>query len=408
MFLTALLLAVAGASPGETPDEAERLYRQEALAHALSMGYRRLEHHILKLSSAATAWAGDTPPASTGWLSVWTERGARARYCDDTLIVYMGPAQLKGVGRDHRAVHVAPYAYATGVDRGTLPTLHWLEGGEARGSVGRAPVSLPACLSASSALPEGRAALAGRVADPFAAMRDRVSRESTVELCPAGFHGAGRTKVRDVTTTYNGRGQAMGTPVNGPWSVLIDQCRADYAQWQRYTEPCTWYAGAPHNKMLSGRAIWRRLKTVSTAGASFGAPEFVSTSCWGGAAPALPRTSVTTTTNSETKYEACAANEQGGGRDYRRTKTQRNTLFSWDNNPLVKVSYTNWILTNASCSTKMCRTGGVRDGGEFVPCDSLNSDGVPTNGPGEGDRDGGCAPGDGDSGGDPGGCGDGG
>ena len=382
VLVGAALLAGAGAAPGvETlGSEAERIFRQEALAHAqaLSRSYRRLEDHILKGSTAATAWSGDIPPPSSGWLDVWTERGVRARYCGDTLIVYMGPARLKGVGRDHRAVHVAPHAYTTGALRGTLPTLHWLEGGEARGSFGRTGVMLPACLSSASVFPEGRAALAGMVVDPFGRLRERVSRESMVEACPAGFHGAGRTLARDVTTTYNGRREVVGAPVNGPWSVRIDQCRADYAQWQRYTEPCTWYAGEPHNKTMTGRDIWRRLKTVSAGGESYGEPEFISTSCWGGAAPALPAvSSVTTTTIGETKTEACGQYEVGDGRDYERTHTERETFFSWDDNPFIKVSHTNWILTQNQCTTAMCHEGGV--GGGMVPCASLEEEegGVP-------------------------------
>ena len=90
-------------------DEAELVYRQEALAHAraIAEAWRRLEDHIQRRSAAPTVWTGPVPPASTGWLDAWTERGVRARYCDDTLLVYMEPASLKGVGRDHRSVQVA-------------------------------------------------------------------------------------------------------------------------------------------------------------------------------------------------------------------------------------------------------------------------------------------------------------
>ena len=104
----------------------------------------------------------------------WTERGLEARYCDDVLLVYLAPEQLKGTGRDHRAVHAAPHAYGGG-DR---PILHWLEGGAAEGGEGRASVALPACLSEAARggpLPSGRAALAGAVRDPFAHTVERVT-----------------------------------------------------------------------------------------------------------------------------------------------------------------------------------------------------------------------------------------
>ena len=145
--------------------EAEQVYRQEALAHAraITEAWRRLEDHILRRSVAATvSWTGSVPPAETGWLDAWTGRGVRARYCEETLLVYMEPAVLKGVGRDQRSVQVAPHLYA----EGDLPALHWLEGGGASGvavgTAGRASVSLPACLSDTSfggPLPSGRAAL---------------------------------------------------------------------------------------------------------------------------------------------------------------------------------------------------------------------------------------------------------
>ncbi len=94
----------------------ERVYRAEALAHAgaVETAWRRLEAFILKESSAAASWPGAVPPASTGWQASWTQRGVEARYCEDTLLVYLAPDELKGVGRDHRAVHAAAHAYGGG------------------------------------------------------------------------------------------------------------------------------------------------------------------------------------------------------------------------------------------------------------------------------------------------------
>ena len=270
--------------------EAEQVYRQEALAHAraITEAWRRLEDHILRRSVAATSWTGSVPPAATGWLDAWTERGVRARYCEDTLLVYMEPASLKGVGRDQRSVQVAPHLYA----EGDLPALHWLEGSSATGSAGRATLGLPTCLSDASfvgPLPSGRAALAGVVRDPHLQRRERVSHERTVEDCPAGSHGDGRTMTREVRQAHDGRGDAVGDPVVGSWQVLIEDCRADYTEWEHYTLDCSWLAGPPHNREMTGREIWRREKTVTTDGIAWGTPEFVSTSCWEGRTPALPQ-----------------------------------------------------------------------------------------------------------------------
>ena len=119
----------------------ERVYRQEALAHAraVTTAWRRLESYILGGSAgtpdpqgtSVSGWSGEVPPAGSGWLADWTLRGVRARYCEDTLLVYLAPERLKGVGRDHRAVQAAPHAYAGGGAQGQAPVLHWLETGRA-------------------------------------------------------------------------------------------------------------------------------------------------------------------------------------------------------------------------------------------------------------------------------------
>ena len=184
----------------------------------------------------------------------------------------MEPPSLKGVGRDQRSVQVAPHLYA----EGDLAALHWLEGGQAEGTAGRAPVSLPACLSDASfggPLPSGRAALAGTVRDPHLELRERVSHERTVEDCPAGTHGEGRTLTRELRQEHDGRGDPVGDPVTGAWEVLIDDCRADYTEWEHYTLECTWFAGPPHNREMTGQEIWRREKTVTADGVSWGTPE---------------------------------------------------------------------------------------------------------------------------------------
>ena len=152
--LCALLSAVpAGAQQSAN----ERVYRQEALAHAraVTTAWRRLESYILEGSAGSpdpdgasvSGWSGPVPPAASGWLADWTLRGVRARYCEDTLLVYLAPGRLKGVGRDHRAVQAAPHAYAGGGANGQAPVLHWLEAGRAMGAAGRPSVTLPDCLS---------------------------------------------------------------------------------------------------------------------------------------------------------------------------------------------------------------------------------------------------------------------
>ena len=401
--------------------ESEEVYRQEALAHAraISEAWRRLEDHILRRSAAPTRWTGSVPPASTGWLAAWTERGVRARYCGNTLLVYMEPEVLKGVGRDQRSVQVAHHLYAAG----GLAALHWLAGSVAEGTAGRPDVALPACLSDSSfggSLPSGRVALAGTVRDPHLDLRERISHERTVEDCPAGTHGGGRTMTREVRQAHDGRGDPVGDPVLGSWQVSIDDCRADYSEWEHYTLECSWLAGPPHNREMTGQEIWRREKTVTADGVSWGTPEFVSTSCWEGRVPALPQAVVTETVRTETAAGACPAGYTGTA-VLTRTVTERATLWPWDAQPTVQDIPGNWIADESGCAAvappDVERPGGTGPGGVGpgtagpgdgacgpAPGDGGGSDGGGSDGPGDGTCSGpGVGPGAGSGGGD-GGC----
>ncbi len=420
------MLATPAAAQGS-----EEVYRQEALAHAraISEGWRRLEDHILRRSAAPTRWTGPVPPASTGWLDAWTERGVGARYCDNTLLVYMEPEVLKGVGRDQRSVQVAPHLYAAQGNAlaGGLAALHWLTGASgtwvAEGTAGRPDVALPACLSDSSfggPLPSGRVALAGAVRDPHLDLGERISHERSVEDCLAGTHGEGRTMTREVRQTYDGRGDAVGDPVMGSWQVSIDDCRADYSEWEHYTLECSWFAGPPHNREMTGQEIWRREKTVTADGVSWGAPEFVSTSCWEGQAPALPQAEVTETVRTETTSGACPAGYSGTA-VLTRTVTTRSTTWPWDAQPTVQDIPGNWIADESGCTQVVLPpihtdeftpggptgtgTGGPGDGScGPAPGDGGGSDGGGSDGPGDGTCSGpGVGPGAGNGGGN-GGC----
>ena len=343
------VLLAAGPALGQVSAD-ERVYRREALAHAQAVesAWRRIETFILEESTGATAWAGPVPPATVGWQASWTLRGLEARYCDDVLLVYLAPEELKGTGNDHRAVHAAPHAYGGG-DR---PVLHWLENGRAEGGAGRASVTLPVCLSEAARggpLPSGRAALAGAVPDRFLNTVERVTRERREEPCADGTHGEGRTLIREVTQEHDGRGDPVGAPVEGAWELSIDLCRDDYSQWEHYTLACHWNAGPPHNRRMEGREVWRRLRTVTAQGESPGAPEFVSTSCWtGDALPPAPTPEISETSHGETKSGSCPAGYVGSI-GYRRTVTLRSTRFPWDEAPVTQTIRTPWVVERDDC-----------------------------------------------------------
>ena len=368
------LLAAGPAPAQQSPNE--RVYRQEALAHAraVTTAWRRLENYILEGSAgtpdphgtSVSGWNGPIPPAGSGWLADWTLRGVRARYCEDTLLVYLAPERLKGIGRDHRAVQVAPHAYAGSGVQGQAPVLHWLEAGRATGAAGRPSVTLPSCLSETAfggPLPSGRAALAGTVRDPYTHTNDRMSRERRVEACAASEHGQGRTRVRGVTQTHDERGNPVGDPVFGPWQLLIDECRADFTAWENYTLVCHWDAGPPHNRRMEGREIWRRLKSVTGDGETMGPPEFVSTSCWTGVVPAVPTAVVTENAQTESMTDTCPSGYIGS-QGYRRTAILRATQFPWDGSPIVQINYGPWIQETDNCEAVIPPDWDIDVGGE--------------------------------------------
>lgn len=149
-----VVLAVAGMGSGYAQERAD-VHGVNARAHAeaLKLAYFRLEDLITQRSTQAVSWLGNVPPGTVGgvnggWLAAWTERGVRARYCTDdpavpgTLLVWLDPARLMGLGGDHRSVVAAPRLY--GRERRTL---HWLDSGVAQGGDGRASVVLPSCMT---------------------------------------------------------------------------------------------------------------------------------------------------------------------------------------------------------------------------------------------------------------------
>ena len=368
-----LLLGSVVSVQATSVEDAERVYRQEALAHADAVvaAFRQLEEHILDLSAAATVWVGDVPPPLTGWRGEWTVRGVRAQYCANTLVVYLGPASVKGVGSDHRAVHAAPQAYIGGGLSGQTPPLHWLTSAQAEGGPGRGSVMMPACMTA---LPDGRAALAGVVSDPFNEISDRVTHERRVETCAVGEHGDGVTQVREITQDFNGRGDPIGSPVIGPWADFLVLCRADYTEVEHFDRVCTWDAGAPFNREMTGREVWSRVKTVDSGGVSLGPPVFMSTSCWSGLVAAIAPPVITSTTHTEERAMGCS----GGGEPLvaggvwqgsvteRRTVRVVSTQFEWDAVPTTQSVETNWVAVARNCQ-QLCREGGVGGAG-WIPC----------------------------------------
>ncbi len=375
---TLVLAALMAALPAiaATPDD---IADQEALshAHALEGAWHRLETFIRDESTSPTLWTA--APPSTPWRDSWTRRGLSARYCDGILIVYAEPERLKGVGRNQRSVRLAPHLQSDDVP--PPPPLHWLAGSTAIGGSGRADVDLPSCMTG---LPSGRVALAGNVEDPFAVILPTLHRERETRPCPAGTHGTGRVFVRDVIQEVNGRGDPLGPQTHMPWQLLSDSCQGDTSTWVTYRLACTFDAGEPHNREIGGEDIYRRQKTVTADGISWGAPEFVSSSCWQDPEPLVPQPDIQVTTSTETRAIACTS-PQTGTRNQSRTVHERSTQFPWDDEPIVQVTKQGeWATTSDTCRIPSSgggnggrETGFDTDGDGVADYDSIND--VPEN-----------------------------
>ena len=340
-----LVAALLAASPvvAATPEE---IADKEALshAHALEGAWHRLETFIRDESTSLTRWTAGPP--STPWRDSWTRRGLSARYCDGILLVYAEPERLKGVGRNQRSVRLAPHLQSDDVP--PPPPLHWLAGSRAIGGSGRDDVVLPACMTG---LPSGRVALAGEVEDPFAVVTTTLDRERETRPCPAATHGSGRDFVRDIVQEVNGRGDPLGAPTHMPWQLLSDSCRGDTSTWVTFRLPCTFDAGEPHNRTISGEDIYRRQKTVTSAGTSWGPPEFVSSSCWQDPDPLVPQPDIRVSTRTSTRTVACIS-PATGTRYQSRTTHLRSTQFPWDDQPIVQVTGRGqWRTTHSTCRT---------------------------------------------------------
>lgn len=341
LFVAALFAAssVVAATPEDIAD-------QEALAHAhaLEGAWHRLETFIRDESTSLTRWTAGPP--STPWRDSWTRRGLSARYCDGILIVYAEPLRLKGVGRNQRSVRLAPHLQSDDVP--PPPPLHWLAGSRAIGGSGRADIVLPACMTG---LPSGRVALAGEVEDPFAVVTTTLERQRETRSCPAGTHGSGRVFVRDIIQDINGRGDPLGAPTHMPWQLLSDSCRGDTSTWVTYRLACTFDAGEPHNRTISGEDIYRRQKTVTADGTSWGPPEFVSSSCWQDPDPLVPQADIRVSARTDTRTVACIS-PATGTRYQSRTTHLRSTQFPWDDQPIVQVTQRGqWRTTRDTCRT---------------------------------------------------------
>ncbi len=298
MRRTALLaLAFAGIASGvlaQTGDP-DRTRQQEALAHAVAIqnAWTSVETRI-RVTAADDLWTEDwtgraAPPSGDWWLSSWTERGLTARYCEGVLAVYAATDELKGLGRGHREVQVAPVRYGT-----ARTGLHVILKNTriARGAHGRDDTVLPSCMSIPSTA-EDRVGLVGVVADPIRTVTGiRWETETRNVACPGSttdtfrearqvpiqttdILGSGETEGRDLSVTAPGvshlwpRDCALRAGLGAacsPWRHAEGLCPFQYAE------------AAPPEAIPDPVIVWRSAPVRRTT-ASCGCPSGYTGSC---------------------------------------------------------------------------------------------------------------------------------
>ena len=291
------------------------------------------------------------------------------------LVVYAVRITLKGVGSNQRTVRMAPHVRATREGR-VYPPLHWLASGIAEGDLGRASVTLPACMAT---LPTDRVALAGRVVDPWSVTTQKVvRREQEDRVCPSGQHGTGQTWERPWTQDFNGRGEPIGMELAGSWGIKVDRCRADYTVAELYTVAC------PDG---IGEQVWRRHRTVTSDGETFIVdPIPVSSTCTVSPPPPPPSAVINSWDAASYEYRTvgCPFTHTGSGQRERRTVTRsyESTEWPWDSTPtqrLVDVGYSNWITVTDNCAMVVAdgqNGGGQNGGGGRDMGIDVNNDGI--------------------------------
>ena len=262
VLTAALGLAVLGAGGAQAQSgDPDRIERQEALRHAAAIenAFRSVEARI-GVTDADDLWEDEWdgashPPAGSWWLSSWTDRGLSARYCSGILAVFADGDELKGVGRDQRAVQVASVAYGN-----ARSGLHIVTRNSRiyEGAHGRVDGSLPACMPILSTTGE-RVALVSAVADPKATPTGlRWDTENRTVACAAPDTGTFVERRRipiQVTAVGN-------CPANDPTCNDLNELMGSPPAWpqdcaERETMLSTDPPGLPANAACSDWVRWR-------------------------------------------------------------------------------------------------------------------------------------------------------
>ncbi|WP_419905864.1 hypothetical protein [Kiloniella sp.] len=402
LLLSVCVLSVMGTQAfADRADRAKRAHERQLASYA---------HSIIWVHQKITTWIGgasyeremgddpDKPRRNPGTepLNDWADGvpldkiynlhasriypGIKARYCDDTLLVYLDDPAPKGVGPDNlRNIQTGwteSYLRKNGTSGPGQPPapLQWMEDNIIESSFQYADpiLEVPACML-DTPLPSGRPVKIERVIDLSKQFFEKTVIDRRTDACPAGKHGKnGIYMRREGTQKYNKFLEPVGAPVWGAWAEFTNYCKDDYARDFTFKTSCSYTT--KKGTTWQGSVYWTQTKNVSADGVSMSAPEFKSSNCPdirdGVVKAELPAPIVNTVNTTENKSQSCPAGYTGSI-SLRRTKTVRTTTFVWKQDPVVATSYSNWAQTSNTCTQPLvCSTweGSSEEGFKHCTC----------------------------------------
>ncbi len=289
--------------------------------------------------------------------------GIRARYCEKTLMVYLEPQDLLGLGaRGHgliQAQSAREQEFLGNFDESNnvnvLGQTHSIPSCLLTDDWGPAPSSLTVVYVDQS------------VNDPkYDRVFDVNSSETRKDSCPAGQFGTGPLFTR--TVTYKSDDPSNKT--FGSWDeVSSGDCQAPYTRTRTNPVDCT-YTNPVTGAVTPGKNVYKQTVTVNSNDPStwvYGTPVFDWGTCGHNTTPPpLPDPTRTVVNTPETQNLGCPSGYTGS-RSRNRIRTVTTVTFPWDQPPVVATDFSNWITSGSCVQSLACYQGerGSQDNDKY-------------------------------------------
>lgn len=379
--------------------------QEERAKSLLSRHMGSLAVHIERVSQLTSTWIGggeigndpDRPRRNPGTIPLddWADGidyskvynfppgynpdGVKARYCDNTLLVYLDDPAPKGIGPGklrliqtakpdrHRKLNGSP-------DIQHYP-LQWLMGDRVESTYQYVNpiIVVPDCMQ-NLPLPVGTPALITRVVDINTVTHVKPKREIRYDACPDGTHGVIASDgtvnnymvrmMRTGTQHYNSIVGWIAEPQWGDWEETTDYCQDDSVYEFSFKSPCG-LIDLGNGRTRQGYTWFKQERIRNQDGETMTAPVMKGSQCEdvqnGLVVATLPDPIVDEVNTTETGTQSCPSGYTGSI-SISRTKTVRTTSFVWRQDPITTTTYTNWAQISNSCVQSLACYQGQKGG----------------------------------------------